>query len=240
MKLSVFYGPEGVPEADYPDCAVAIDVLRATTTIAAALNAGAEAVQVFSEVEALKKACDAWPEGKRITLGERGGDKIPGFDLGNSPLELPPEIIREKRVFMTTTNGTRSLERMRRTPCLLTTSLVNLASLLSFLKEKAFESVWVVCSGWEGSYSLEDAFCAGAIAEGIEGDLCNDEAIAAAALYRQWQKEPLRLLLSASHGQRLLKRGLLRDLAFCAKLNSLDVLPIQSEPGVFIQERKEK
>ncbi|HBN09336.1 MAG TPA: 2-phosphosulfolactate phosphatase [Cyanobacteria bacterium UBA8530] len=240
MRLSVFYGPEGVPAAGSPDCAVAIDVLRATTTIAAALGSGAEAVQVFSGVEELKTACEAWPEGKRITLGERGGDKIPGFALGNSPLELPPEILREKRVFMTTTNGTRSLERMRGTPCLLAASLVNLASLLSFLKEKAFESVWVVCSGWEGAYSLEDAFCAGAIAAGIEGALANDEAIAAAALYQQWKKEPLRLLLSSSHGQRLLKRGLLKDLAFCAQLNSLDVLPIQSEPGLFIREETRK
>ncbi len=62
-----------------------IDVLRATTTIAWALHNGAEAIEAFDDLEALDRAAQAWPAERRLRAGERGGQRLAGFDLGNSP-----------------------------------------------------------------------------------------------------------------------------------------------------------
>ncbi|BAU40474.1 putative 2-phosphosulfolactate phosphatase [Leptolyngbya sp. O-77] len=92
MKLFVFHTPELIPSGEMPDCAIAIDVLRATSTMATALNAGAEAVQVFSDLNELMRVSESWAPEKRIRAGERGGAKVEGFDFGNSPLDCTPEV----------------------------------------------------------------------------------------------------------------------------------------------------
>lgn len=73
MKFWVYHTPEQVPSGELPDCAVVVDVLRATTTMAVALAAGATAVQVFADLEELLRVSEAWPEAQRLRVGERGG-----------------------------------------------------------------------------------------------------------------------------------------------------------------------
>ena len=223
-----------------PDCAIVVDVLRATTTIATALNAGAEAVQVFSDVDKLMQVSEQWPTDKRIRIGERGGKKVEGFDLGNSPLNCISEVVHQKRLFMTTTNGTRALQRVQNAPVVLTGALVNRQAVVEYLMTKKPETVWMVGSGWEGSYSLEDTVCAGAIAQSFVmemgypvDDLAgNDEVYGAIALYLQWQDQLYQLMNCASHGQRLQRLECYDDLKYCAETDKLDILPIQKEPGV--------
>ncbi|MGF1513531.1 MAG: 2-phosphosulfolactate phosphatase family protein [Elainellaceae cyanobacterium] len=236
MKLSVFHTPELTPTAPTPACAIAIDVLRATTTIATALAHGAEAVQAFSAIDRLLETSEAWPADKRIRVGERGGAMVEGCDMGNSPLDYIPERVSGKRIFLSTTNGTRCLERIAHVPTVLTAALVNRHSAVAYLLQHRPETVWLVGSGWEGSYSLEDTVCAGAIAAALAEELplsdlaANDETIGAIALYRQWQSNLEKLMHHASHGQRLLRLENQADLAYCAQLDTLDVLPKQSEP----------
>ncbi|MEL6320941.1 MAG: 2-phosphosulfolactate phosphatase, partial [Cyanobacteria bacterium J06626_14] len=103
MKLFVFHTPEEVPDwqsadSHQPDCAIAIDVLRATTTIATAIANGAEAVQAFSDINELMRTSESMPEDKRIRAGERGGMPLEGCDLGNSPLDCTPEMVGGKRL----------------------------------------------------------------------------------------------------------------------------------------------
>jgi 2-phosphosulfolactate phosphatase len=239
MKLSVFHCPEAVPQADLPDCAVAVDVLRATTTIATALKAGAEAVQVFSSLDHLNQASEAWSPSLRLRIGERGGRMVDGFDLGNSPLECTPEVVMGKRIFMSTTNGTRALECIRAAGTVLTGAFINRKSIVDYLLAKQPETVWIVGSGWEGSYSLEDTGCAGAIAAGVLAQapsvtLENDEAFAAIALYEAYRQRLLALAEAASHGQRLLKLNLRKDLQYCTEVDRLNIVPIQREPGVLV------
>ena len=71
MKLFVYHTPELVPSPVSPDCAIVIDVLRATTTIAAALHAGAEAVQAFKDLDELMKVSEDWPVDRRLRAGTR-------------------------------------------------------------------------------------------------------------------------------------------------------------------------
>ncbi|HEY9867546.1 MAG TPA: 2-phosphosulfolactate phosphatase family protein [Candidatus Obscuribacterales bacterium] len=243
MKFFVYHTPELAPANVLPDCAIVVDVLRATTTIATALNAGAEAVQVFSDIESLMQTSDKWPADKRIRVGERGGAKVEGFDLGNSPLSCTPEFVTDKRLFMTTTNGTRSLERVQAAPVVLTAAFINRRAVVDYLLAENPETVWVLGSGWEGSFSLEDTACAGAVAQNLLNEIghpiddCagNDEVFAAIALYSQWQNKLFELLNHASHGQRLLRLACYEDLQYCAQTDILDVLPMQKEPGVLVK-----
>lgn len=237
MKVFVYHTPELTPSDSLPDCAVAIDVLRATTTIAAALSAGAEAVQAFSDIDELMQVSEKWLPDKRLRAGERGGAKVEGCDLGNSPLDCTPELMAGKRLFISTTNGTRTLQRVENSAAVLTGAFTNRGSVVRYILEKQPETLWLVGSGWEGGYSLEDTACAGAIALALapHGEIGNDEVIAAIALYSQWQDKLVDLFQQASHGQRLLRLNCHEDLKYCATLDLLDVLPIQKEPGVLVK-----
>lgn len=245
MKFSIYHTPELTPIAQIPDCAIAVDVLRATSTIATALAAGAEGVQVFSSMEELMHVSEQWPPDKRLRAGERGGAKVEGCDLGNSPLDCTPELVSGKRLFISTTNGTRCLERLQDAETVLTAALINRHAVVNYLLKHRPETVWIVGSGWEGSFSLEDTVCAGAIvhqiSQQLEGEHSlpeiagNDEVFGAVALYSQWQNNLLGLLHQATHGKRLLRLDCLDDLKYCAQTDVLDSLPIQKQPGVLIR-----
>lgn len=236
MNLFVYHTPELTPSDQLPDCAVVIDVLRATTTIAVALDAGADSVQAFQDIDTLLQSSQQWHPDKRLRAGERGGAKVEGCDLGNSPLDCTPELMQGKRLFISTTNGTRALQRVENAKTVITAALVNRQVVVNYLKETLPETVWLVGSGWQGGYSLEDTVCAGAIAQMLRETVTigNDEVIAAIALYQQWQDNLLELLRQSSHGQRLLGLGGDEDLKYCATCDILDVLPMQKEPSILI------
>ncbi|MEC4894570.1 MAG: 2-phosphosulfolactate phosphatase family protein [Oscillatoria sp. PMC 1051.18] len=239
MKIFHYHTPELTPTDSLPDCAVVIDVLRATTTIATALNAGAEAVQAFSDIDKLMQVSASLPPEKVLRAGERGGAKVEGCDLGNSPLDCTPEVVRGKRLFLTTTNGTRALQRVEKSPVVITGAMVNRHTVVDYLQEKQPETLWLVGSGWQGAYSLEDSVCAGAIAlsffQADPAVVGNDEIIGAIALYQQWQSQLVQMFELASHGKRLLGLDCREDLEYCAKTDILDVLPIQTEPGILVK-----
>jgi 2-phosphosulfolactate phosphatase len=237
VKLFVYHTPELTPPDALPDCAVVIDVLRATTTIATALGAGAEAVQAFRDLDTLISVSDKWLPEKRLRAGERGGAKVEGYDLGNSPLDCTPDLMTGKRLFISTTNGTRSLDRVADATIVMTGAMINRQAVVKYLLDKQPETVWLLGSGWEGGYSLEDTACAGAIAQALFGnvELGNDEVIAAIALYSKWQDQLLELFHHCSHGQRLLRLNGYEDLKYCAALDTLDILPMQKEAGVLVR-----
>jgi 2-phosphosulfolactate phosphatase len=242
MKFFVFHTPELVPAKNTADCAIAIDVLRATTTIATALSAGAEAIQVFCDLDQLKQVSESWDPQKRLRAGERGGTKVTGFDFGNSPLDCTPELMHDRRLFISTTNGTRALQKIENSPTVLAAALINRQTIVRHLLATQPETVWIVGAGWEGSYALEDTVCAGAIVHSFAAQsgiaiselIGNDELIGAVSLYEQWQDNLVGLLHHASHGQRLLKLNCLDDIKYCATLDSVDILPIQREIGVLV------
>jgi 2-phosphosulfolactate phosphatase len=240
VKLYTYHTPERTPSAELPVCAIAIDVLRATSTIAAALQAGAEAVQVFSDMDTLMQVSENWAPDLRLRAGERGGAKVMGCDLGNSPLDCTPAMVQGKRLFMSTTNGTRTLQRVQAAKIVIAGAMTNREAIVDYVISQQPETVWMVGSGWEGDYSLEDTVCAGAIADRIVTKLNlplvelagNDELVASIALYRQWQAHLLDLFHLASHGQRLLNLDCHTDLKYCATPDTLDIVPIQTEIGV--------
>ena len=247
MQISYFHTSEAVPPVlppaeGGPDAAVVIDVLRATTTIAWSLQNGAEAIQAFADLGELEAAAAAWPADRCLRAGERGGKRVDGYDLGNSPLAVTPELVGGKRIFMSTTNGTRSLQAVRAVPLLLTACLPNRTAVARRLMQAGAQRVWIVGSGWEGDYSLEDSLAAGAVASAatelavaphVGVRFGNDEMLAALALWQQWHRDTETCLRAASHGQRLIGIGNHdADFACCAAVDSLTIVPLQTSPGV--------
>ena len=125
---------------------------------------------------------------------------------------------------------------------LVTAALPNRTAVAKRLLERGCERVWIVGSGWEGDYSLEDSLAAGAVASAAMelavaphvGVSCgNDEMLAALALWQRWRLDTETCLRAASHGQRLLGLGDHdADFACCAAVDTLEIVPIQAEPGV--------
>ena len=239
MELCYFHSAADVPKGFHPEAAVVIDVLRATTTIAWALHNGAEAVETFSDISQLIERSNEWPLSSRLLVGERGGKPLEGFDLGNSPVEVVPNVVSGKRIFMSTTNGTRSLEIMRNADCLYTLAFPNRKAVAERLLNDQPNHLCILGSGWEGTYSLEDSLAAGSLAAFIIEQssnslkVLNDELTAALALWDRWKDDLEECLRISTHGKRLAALGN-HDLDFncCAAIDQLPVVPMQIKPGV--------
>jgi len=172
-------------------------------------------------------------------LGERGGKKIEGFDLGNSPLAVTKKIVKGKRLFMSTTNGTKSLQKVQHAKHLFAMGLPNRKAVAEKIISLKSENVLILGSGWEGSYSLEDSLAAGALVSYLEKNcnfeinILNDELQAALALWNFWKKDILKCLKTATHGKRLTSLGdYEEDFKCCSELDCLDIVPSQVERGV--------
>ena len=238
INLTYYHVANDVPEIN-PDIAVVIDVLRATTTISWALKNGADSIQVFADLDLLKESAMKWNADTRLMLGERGGKKIEGFDLGNSPLSVSKKRVLGKRLFMSTTNGTKSLQKVQNAKHLYAMALTNRRAVAEKIISLNNENVLILGSGWEGSYSLEDSLAAGALASYIrencpfEINIANDELQASLALWHFWGNDILECLKTATHGKRLTSIGDYEDdFKCCSELDCLDIVPTQVERGV--------
>ena len=177
---------------------------------------GADSIQVFADLDLLKESAIRWQSDKKLMLGERGGKKIEGFDLGNSPLSVTNKLVNGKRLFMSTTNGTKSLHKVQHAKHLFAMGLPNRKAVAEKIISLKSENVLILGSGWEGSYSLEDSLAAGALASYLEHNcnfeinILNDELQAALALWNFWKNDILKCLKTATHGKRLTSLEIMR------------------------------
>jgi 2-phosphosulfolactate phosphatase len=215
--------------------AVVFDVLRASTSAAAALSAGAECVVPFAGIEEMRDFRERLPEkaaGRCLMAGERGGLAAAGFDLGNSPGEFTAERVRGKIVLFSTTNGTDALERAAEAERLYFASLVNLGAVAAQIEKtlrRTSEKLGLVCAGTELSASLEDMLAAGMLLERLgarAGDWeLDDGALAALAVAAQWKGREDQALRLAIGGRNVERLGLAADIEFASRVDSVPVVP---------------
>lgn len=215
-----------------------IDVLRASTSIAAALNNGARAVIPFQGVDEAMTRARSLERSDVLLAGERKMVPIRGFDLGNSPSEFTPAVVQGKTIVMTTTNGTAALAGAHGAHEVLVGSFANYAVVVAWLRAaaRADKSITLVCAGTDGRFALEDAICAGrfvrAIARrGIEAEL-GDAARIAAMIDRQMGADLPSVLRDSEHGRALIEAGHGDDVAYCATLDTNPVVPIYRDRQV--------
>jgi 2-phosphosulfolactate phosphatase len=213
MRVHVAFTPGEVTSAPV---GIVVDVMRATSTIAQALDSGYERVYCCREVgEALALRDEL---GAGLLGGERNAVSIEGFDVGASPREFLGEP-RASTVIFSTTNGTRAiLETASRADEVLLGSLLNLDGVAAAAREHG-EDVMIVCAGFQGTFALDDAYCAGRIVQ-LLGAEPSDSAKAADAVARAWP-DAHEGLLARTYGP----PGLEEDIAFCAQVGILDVVP---------------
>ena len=216
MQVHVAFTPD---EAAAAPTGVVIDVIRATSTICQALDAGYERVLCAAEVEDARAL-----GGDEVTLGgERLGIRIDGFDLGNSPREyLEP---RTPTLAMSTTNGTRAIvTAAERCDRVYIASLLNLDAVTRAARDHG-DDVAVFCAGVKGAFALDDAYVAGRVADGL-GFERSDAAEAAVRLAGSYATAEEAFRASRS-GRNLINHGpeLEADIAWCARASVLGVVP---------------
>lgn len=233
MKLDVVFTPASLVAGDVAGRTVfVVDVLRATTSMCAALFHGARAViPAASADEAIRVAQSIGTEDV-LLAGERNCLPIPGFQLGNSPRDMTPENVRGKLLVMTTTNGTRALLATQGAAAVHPAAGVN----ISLAGERARE-VWerdrdllIVCAGRENNFSLDDAYCAGHLVLAALGGVrkrrgLNDAALASMDLVRRYGERWERALSASRAGRDLTRLGLRDDLIDAARKDGYPVLP---------------
>ncbi len=164
--LSVYALPRYVePEELAGTTAVVIDVLRATTTIAYALEAGADEIIPCLEVSDALTLAEQFSADEIVLGGEREGVAIDGFQLGNSPEEYSPDRVGGKTVLLTTTNGTRAMVHARRADEVLVAAFVDASAVVAKLLDR--EKISILCAGTDGRISEDDVLLAGMLVDQI-------------------------------------------------------------------------
>ncbi|NBI27556.1 2-phosphosulfolactate phosphatase [Chengkuizengella sp. YPA3-1-1] len=204
---------------------IVIDVLRATSSIVTALECGSDGIIPVETVNEAKNF-----ESKNDLLsGERYCKKISGFDLGNSPLEFLNHEIQGKRIIMTTSNGTRAIQKSHKAAHVIAGTILNASNCA----RKAFNlkrDIVLLCAGTQDQFSLEDGLCAGMMIHELkqlqEEIHLSDFSMTMYLSFLQSKNELQRTILQCSNGKKLCKMGFEEDVIFCTMQNEYSVVPI--------------
>ncbi len=227
MRISVQKLPRETSESAV---AIVVDVLRATSVIATALNQGAEQIITCLEIEESRRiAATLTP--RPLLCGERLCKPISGFDLGNSPCDYSCEVVAGRTLVMTTTNGTRALASAQTAKAVYAGAFVNLSAVAA--QVTGDEHLVVVCAGTDGKETDEDVLFAGAlIAKIVELKvpvILDDDASDAGNAWQVFLNQRISLAekLGRSRGGRnLVQAGYQADIDHCAEIDSVAAVPV--------------
>jgi 2-phosphosulfolactate phosphatase len=213
VRVHVAFTPS---EATAVPTGIVVDVLRASSTIVQALESGYRRVLCCAEVEEARALREEIEDA--VLAGERQALRVEGFDFGNSPRNfLEPKA---ETLILTTTNGTRAIvEAVADCDVVFVGSLLNLEAVAAAARERG-EDVEVVCAGVDGQFALDDAYCAGRIAELLDGER-TDGAEAAVRITQSFPTAENAFRASVSPNERSIEE----DLVWCARENAASVVP---------------
>jgi 2-phosphosulfolactate phosphatase len=201
---------------------VVFDVLRATSSMTAALAAGVKEIRIFGDVESAARAAVDAGEG-RLLCGEVKCLPPPGFDLGNSPGAFDAAAHHGRTAFLATTNGTRAVIAAHGAAAhVLVGAIVNATAVARELRRLAL-NVTLLCAGTGGEVAMEDVLGAGAVLDSLTrlktGRAHNDAASIALHLFRACRDRLIEVMSEAAGGRNLIDVGLKRDIELCAQLD---------------------
>lgn len=242
MRLDVAIAPVFLEEQASGRCLCAVvDVLRATSTIVTALSSGAVAVQPCVDIDEARRGAASLGRESGLLGGEERGEQIPGFDLGNSPLEyMAPGVVAGKVIFHYTTNGTGTIRKAHAAyggPVFIA-SLLNVSAASGAIGTEALatgaEGIVVVCSGRDGKPSAEDLYCAGLMVDNLARGLhdrgiapqLGDGAAIAAGYAAGVLESSFDVLATSEHGRFLESIGFAADLEFASRVDEYVVAPV--------------
>ena len=148
---------------------VIIDVFRAFSVECYLMSFGASAVYAVGGIDEARVLSAALPGS--VTVGERRGVRLPGFDFGNSPSQILPEAVKDRPVVHTTSAGTQGIVNAQGASEILTGSLVNASAIARYIEKTGPEEVSLVAMGVMGTEEApEDELCASYIRSLLTGD----------------------------------------------------------------------
>lgn len=212
---------------------VAIDILRATSAICAAFEAGAEQIVPLNSLNNLQQ----YRKIGYLIAAERNGAKVDNAEYGNSPTEYLRSDLHGKKLAHSTTNGTVCILRAASADRVLVGCFNNLSALADKLTSEP-QDVVMLCSGWKQEFSLEDTLFAGALAQRLTDSEnyspCNDAVWMAMELWCQAKKDIYGYCQKASHVQRLQQMGYDNDIRHAMKLDTCKIVPMLKEQALVL------
>jgi 2-phosphosulfolactate phosphatase len=223
MTIDVALSPADIallPQRDLSaTTCVVFDVLRATSSMITGLAHGAAEIHPVRTVEEAFELRATLPNA--LLGGERHGDRIEGFDLGNSPLEYLD--VRGRQIITTTTNGTLALRACERAHRVLVGAILNLAALVAEIRRSEPEQLLLVCAGNFADFALVDASAAGMLIRMLGKAELSDAAHAALGV-AQLYPEPIDALRRARNGRVLSAKGRAEEVEWCAQISRFNIV----------------
>lgn len=233
MRVHVALSPAEFPDAPLSGrTALAIDVLRATSAAVAACEAGCRRLVAVPDAEAAEAFAAADGAGA-VRAGERGGEPLAGFDLGNSPAEFTAAAVGQRTVVLTTTNGTAAMLAASRAAAAGLAALTNVTAAARWALAEG-RDVSILCAGDSGALSLEDVVCAGLLVLRLSGSgaaVLSDGAATALALGQYYGTRLDRLAEASPWARRLVRHGRAADVTACLRADVSDVVPVFTAGG---------
>lgn len=208
---------------------VVIDILRATSTISTILENGASSVIPVKE----EKEARAYKNNGFLVGGERGGDTIQDFDLGNSPFHYKSKIVAGKDIVLTTTNGTKCIEMSKSATEVIMGSFLNLKAVIKHLKASSRDVV-LFCAGWKNKVNLEDTLFAGAVADAFDNAVKDDATLLSIDAYRSAKKDLFKALQNSNHFNRLASKGVTKDIEYCCQVDTIHSVGVLQEGKIIV------
>jgi len=228
MFIDAVLSPAGIdllPKEDLSaTTCVVFDVLRATSSMVTALAHGAGEILPVRTIKEALAVRERWPGA--LLGGERNGNRIDGFDLGNSPLEYQKPF---ERIITTTTNGTVALRACAAAGSVLAGAFLNMAALVAWLREAAPKRLLMVCAGTFRELALEDVIAAGMLAAAFPDAALSDAARVAVAAFRQHEADLPGALRQSRNGRKLIEAGREEELVWCAQVSHYCVVGVMRD-----------
>jgi len=210
--------------ADDCNIVVIVDILRATSSICAAMHNGVKSIIPVATVE---EAREMKNQGFMVA-SERDGYVLDFADFGNSPFNFTPEIVAGKEIVYSTTNGTRCIHMASHSKVVVIGSFLNISVLTNWLI-KQDSPVLIFCASWKDRFSLEDTVFAGALAEqlltsGKFETIC-DAVTASIDLWTLAKNDLSGYVQKAAQKGRLAAKGLADCIDYCLTEDLCPVIP---------------
>lgn len=245
LQLSIYFTPADLQAIDArpDDIYIIIDLIRATTSLTTIIERGAARVFAADTLEQAHQAVAKYPD--RLLCGERGGLPLAGFAYGNSPAQFAQLDLTGQSLILTTTNGSRAFYACPPQSTRLTGCLYNGQAVAKRAIELARQrncNIALVCAGSSNVFALDDATCAGYLAEEIlrlEPTIESFDSIhAATALYHTYPPPELAKYCYAA--QSIIQLGLQADVGFCMMVSKSTCVPMvvaeEQDTGLLIIE----
>jgi len=236
MKIDVALLPTGVNKTDLGDTVcIVLDIFRATTSILTSFaNGCAVMIPVLSTEDASIAATSQ--RGPVLFAGERQSITIKGYDFGNSPFEFSLDKVQDKKIIMTTSNGTIAIKATEGAYRTLIGSFLNAQAVCRQGKSYG-KDILIVCAGTDGLFSLEDALCAGLLVKllsAVGQNVLTDSARGALLMYTQAQDKLVEIGATSRNGKRLDDLNRMEDVVYCFQRDILEIVPEYSKGQIIV------